>query len=105
MLYSAHLAGIGFSVTPSVVRRASLVFVVIQASGVAAQTGAASVALSTKASTPFFIQNVLCIIFFLCFFTVFLRNDLNPKTEQAPIKSTRLQEMTGTNTENCRIQI
>jgi hypothetical protein len=37
--------------------------VVIQASGVAASADAASVALSTTASTLFFIQNVLCMIF------------------------------------------
>jgi hypothetical protein len=37
--------------TPSVVRRASLVFVVIQASGVAAAAGAASATPNTMAST------------------------------------------------------
>ena len=44
--------------TPSVVSRASLVFVVIQASGVAAPTGAANATLTTTASTLYFIPYV-----------------------------------------------
>src|SRR5207344_1581335 len=52
--------------TPSVVRRASFVFVVIQASGVAARAGAASAKATTTASKPCFTQYVPFIIFLLC---------------------------------------
>jgi hypothetical protein len=52
--------------TPSVVRRASLAFVVIQASGVAAPTGAASAAPSPTASTPNLSHDVPFMIFLLC---------------------------------------
>jgi hypothetical protein len=52
--------------TPSVVRRLSLVLVVIQASGVAAPTGAANATLTTTASTLCFIQYVSFMIFLLC---------------------------------------
>jgi hypothetical protein len=49
--------------TPSVVRRLSLVLVVIQASGVAAPTGAANATLTTTASKLYFIPYVPFMIF------------------------------------------
>jgi hypothetical protein len=49
-----------------VVRRASLAFVVIQASGVAAPTGATSAAPSTTASTLDLIHDVLFLILLRC---------------------------------------
>jgi hypothetical protein len=52
--------------TPAVVRRASLVFVVIQASGMAALAGAASTTPNTRASMLDGIQEVPCMMFLLC---------------------------------------